>query len=75
MEWVTSNGIYSGWFRNGKNLKTPVDEDIDLLERASKENSAMDVGEEKNFGNEVITAVSATSSITSSASSSVTPIQ
>ena len=47
MEWVTSNGIYSGWFRNCRKLKTPVDEDIDPLERASKENDDVELGEEE----------------------------
>ena len=34
----------------------------------------MELGEEEDFGDEAITVVSATSSITSSATSSVTPI-
>ena len=35
----------------------------------------MELGEEEDFGDEAITVVSATSSITSCATSSVTPIQ
>ena len=56
-------------------LKTPADEDIDLLERASKENNDVELGEEEVFGDEAITVVSATSGITCSATSNVTPIQ
>ena len=56
-------------------LKTPEDEDIDPLERASKEKNDVEFGEEEYFGNEAITVVSATSDITSSATSTVTPIQ
>ena len=70
MEWVTSNGTYSGWFRNCRKLKTPVDEDIDLLEKASKENNDVEFGEEKDFDDETIAVIIAASSI-----SSVTPIQ
>ena len=52
-------------------LKTLADEDIDLLEKTSKENNIVELGEEKDFGDEAITVVIATYSITSS----VTPIQ
>ena len=70
MEWVTSNGIYSGWFRNCRKLKTPVNEDIDWLEIGSKENNDVELGEEEIFGDEAIAMVAATSSF-----SSVTPVQ
>ena len=53
-----------------ESLKTPVDENIDPLERASKENNDVELGEEKDFGDEASAVVSATFSI-----SSVTPIQ
>ena len=56
-------------------FKTLADEDIDLLEKTSKENNIVELGKEKDFGDEAITVVSATYSITSSATSSVTPIQ
>ena len=56
-------------------MKTPVNEDIDPLKRASKENNTVELGEVEDFGDEVITIISATDSITSSANSSVTPIQ
>ena len=56
-------------------LKTLADEDIDLLEKTSKENNIVELGEEKDFGDEAITVVIATYSITSSVTSSVTPIQ
>ena len=58
-----------------ESLKTPVDKDIDPLKRASNENNDVELGEEEDFGDEATTVVSATSSITSSATSSVTPIQ
>ena len=58
-----------------ESLKTRVDEDIDPLERAFKENNDVELGEEEDFGDEAIIVVNATSSITSSATSSVTPIQ
>ena len=55
-----------------------------MLEKVSKENNNVELGEEEDFGDEAITVVSATSSITvvsatssitSSATSSVTLIQ
>ena len=58
-----------------ESLKTHVDEDIDRLERASKENNNVELGEEEDFCDEATTVVSATSSITSSATSSANPIQ
>ena len=58
-----------------ESLKAPADEDIDLLQRVYKENNNVELGEEEDFGNEAPTMVSASSSITSSATSSVTPIQ
>ena len=58
-----------------ESLKTPVDQDIDLLEMTTKENNNEELGEEKNFGDEATTVVSATTSIISTATSSVTPIQ
>ena len=36
-----------------KSLKTPADEDIDPLERASKENNNEELGEEEYFGDGV----------------------
>ena len=57
-----------------ESLKTPADEDIDPLERAYKNND-VELGEGEDFGDEAIAVVSATSSISSSATSSVTPIQ
>ena len=41
----------------------------------TKENNNEELGEEKNFGDEATTVVSATTSIISTATSSVTPIQ
>ena len=58
-----------------ESLKAPADEDIDLLQRVYKENNNVELGEEEDFGDEAPTMVSASSSITSSATSSVTPIQ
>ena len=65
MEWVTSNRICSGWFRNCKKLiKTPVHQDIiiiikkhpiDSLERVFKESNDVELGEEEDFGDEAIT--------------------
>ena len=46
-----------------QSLKTPVDEDMDPLKRASKENNSVKLGEEEDFGHEAIVVVGATSSI------------
>ena len=70
MEWVTSDRIYSGWLETAESLKTSVDEDVDPLERASKGNNDVELGEGEDVGDEAIIVASATSSI-----SSVTPIQ
>ena len=48
--------------------KTPVNEDVDPLERAFKENKDVEFGKEEDFGDEAV--ASATSII-----SSVSPIQ
>ena len=40
-----------------ESLKTLVDEDIDLLDRASKENNDVELGEEADFDDETITLV------------------
>ena len=50
MEWITSNGIYLGWFKNCRKPKTLADEDTDPLERTSKENNTVEFGEEEDFG-------------------------
>ena len=65
MKWVTSNGIYSGSLRNCRKLNNTFRRGHSLLEleRASKENSSLELGEEKDFSNETSTEVSATSSI------------
>ena len=60
MEWVTSNGIYSGWFKKCRKLKILADGYIDPLERVSKENNNVELGEEENYGDEAITVISAT---------------
>ena len=56
-------------------MKTLVNEDIDPLKRASKENNTVELGDVEDFGDEAIPVISATCSITSSANSSVAPIQ
>ena len=58
-----------------ESLKTLVNEDIDPLKRASKENNTVELGDVEDFGDEAIPVISDTCSITSSANSSVAPIQ
>ena len=60
MECVTSNGIYSGWFRKCRKLKNTCIGYIDPLDRVSKENNNVELGEEENYGDEAITVISAT---------------
>ena len=57
-----------------ESLKTPPDEDIHPLERASRENNDVELGEKEDFDDEAIIVVSGTSSITSSATSSAGPM-
>ena len=53
-----------------ESLNTPVDDDIDSLERAYKQNNDLQIGEKDNFGNEAIVVV-----IANSITSSGNPIQ
>ena len=75
--WSGSSSAESIWagLESVESLKVLADEDKDPLERASNKNNKMKLGEEEDFGNETSTVVIATSSITSSANSSVTPTQ
>ena len=48
-----------------ESLKTPADEDIDLLGMVSRDNKDVELGQEKDFGYETIAVVTATFSISS----------
>ena len=73
--WSTVTESIQAGLETEESLKAPADEDMDPIERASKENNDVELAEEEDFDNEAITVISATFSITSSATSSVTPIQ
>ena len=48
-----------------ESLKTPADEDIDILGRVSRDNKDVELEQEKDFGYETIAVVTATCSISS----------